>query len=681
MRQIRLPSTAIETQYTKFGGGVDMTTPVMAIAPGCALSAVNYEPGLNGGYKRIDGFERADGRPQPSAASYTYLQTDGYSDLAPGQLVTGSVSGASGVVVYLDARYKGVCVSKVAGEFNQADQLRVAGVAKAALNTTPSPRGCRDAYGDSMALAAAADLYRADIGAVPGSGPVRGVWMHAGVLYAFRDNVAKTACVMWKATAVGWALVAMPEEIVFENGGLNLLDGATLTQGAVTATIRRVVLQTGALQGNVNAGRLVLANRAGGNFAAGAATVGGQAITLKGGHSQIVLQPGGRYEFVSSNFTGSTATRRMYGCDGVNRAFEFDGATFVPISTGMAIDAPKFITVHKKKLFLAFGGSVQYSGDGLPYQWTVLVGANEIGMGDDITGMAIQAGDTLAIFTRNSSWQLNGNTSNSFSLLPISAESGAMPYTVQTVGKTLALDDRGVVSTDRTQAYGNFLQATISAAIQPAVEMMRKHVAGSTVYRNRNQYRLFGTDGSILMLGMSDGGTLGFTMGQYPIKPTCFATCEDAAGNDAVFFGADNGMVYQADAGSSFDGEPIEALLRMPFNNISSPRYRKRFRKAVMDLSSKGYTTVRFQPEFSFGDPDIGTHRLQSGQTTGQGGYWDVDNWDEFFFDAQLVTAPEFSIEGTGLNMSLLFYTVSAIDLGHVLQGMLIHFSIRRLSR
>lgn len=684
MRQVQIKPAPIETAYVKFAGGLDLTTPVLSLAPGSALDAMNYEPGLMGGYRRIDGYERFDGRLAPSAATYTYLEgaLNGSPALVIGATVTGATSGATGVAVVIDTAMGAVSVTKTVGTFVAGEQIKVGATVVGNLTIAPSPRGYRTALGDAQALAAAADQYRTSIGAVPGSGPVRGAWMHQGVLYAWRNAADGATCAMYKATAGGWVLVPLGEEILFTNANVNVKDGVTLTQGAVTATVARVVLQTGSLASGVNTGRLVMSGRAGGNFSAAAATTSGAGtITLGGPQQQIVLLPGGRFECLSTNFTGSTATYRMYGCDGVNRAFEFDGTTFVPITTGMAVDAPKFIVEHKKKLFLTYKGSVQYSGDGLPYQWTILTGAGELGMGDDITGLAVQAGDTLAIFTRSSSYQLNGSTTNTFQLLPISKEIGALPYTVQVIGKTLGLDDRGVVSTDRTQAYGNFVQGTISQRVQPIIDRLRTKAAGVAVYRNRAQYRIYGTDGSGIILAFSDQGLLGITQLQYPVAPTCFASCEDSTGKDVVFFGASNGFVYQADIGSSFDGTAIEAYLRMPSNTLGSPRQRKRFRKAVLSMSATAYAAIRFQPEFSDGDPDVGTHRLQTGEAVGAGGYWDVNNFDTFFYDARLVSSPAFSVEGTGLNMALLFYSSSTYDLGHVLQGMQIHFSPRRLER
>lgn len=671
-------------KYINFSGGLDLSTPVLSLAPGSALDAMNYEAGQKGGYTRIDGFERVDGRPAPSAATYHYLEGAMVSIPALGDTVTGQTSGATGVVVKFDVTLGAVCVTKLTGTFVAGEVIKVGATTIGTLNIAPSKRGYRDALNDAAALAAAADLYRADIGKVPGEGSVMGAWMFQGVTYAWRNAVGGASAAMFKSTAGGWAQVALGEEISFTNANTFVLEGATLTQGGVTGLIKRVVLQTGSLASGVNTGRIIMASHSGGNFAAGAATApgfGAGTLTLSGASTAITLAPGGRYECLNTNFAGSTATYRMYGVDGKNRAFEFDGTTFVPIATGMAVDTPKFIIEHKKKLFLTFKGAVQYSGDGNPYVYTLLQGANEIGLGDDMTGLAVQPGDTLALFTRNSSHQLNGVTNSSFTLTPISKEVGAIAYTVQVVGKTFALDDRGLIVTENVQAYGNFAQSAISAQVQTIIDQLRTKIAGSAVYRGRNQMRIYGTDGSGIIASFDGGKLRGFTQLQYPVNPTCFACTEDATGKDIVLMGADNGYVYQCDRGSSFDGAEIESYLRMPFNNIDSPRMNKGFSKAILEMTAAGYAAIRFQPEFNYGDPDIGTHILQSGAVVGSGGYWESANWDQFFYDARLVSQPEFDITGSGLNMALLFYSKSAIDLGHQLQGMIIHYWLKRLKR
>lgn len=686
MKPFRMPPDDVRQDYVKFGGGLDLSSPVLSIKPGRSIDAVNYETGINGGFKRIDGYERFSGKPAPSDATYVYVEVAVTGAVNVGATVTGATSGATGVVVKVDSgALPALALTKVTGNFTKGETLNVAGLPVGTTSTVYAAlaRGYRDALNDAVALAAAADNYRADIAVVPGSGKVLGVWMYNGTVYAFRNNAGGTAADMYKSTNTGWVKVDLGFELAFtSNVTTEIKDGDTITgaTSAATAVVKRVVLQSGDWASSNAKGRLIFSSVTGAfaaeNIKVGATVVG--AITNNA--TAITLQPNGRYEFVNYNFAGSTATYRMYGCDGVNRAFEFDGTTFVPIATGMTQDNPKFIKAWKKKLWLAYRGSLQNSGDGLPYKWTVVTGANELGIGDDITGLQIQAGEVMAVFARNSSHQLQGSTTNTFQLLPISDETGAIAYTSQNIGRTYALDDRGVVQTVRTQTYGNFEQGTISRDAQPVIDAIRSKAIGSVVYKSRNQYRVYGNDGSGFIMTFA-GETPAVTHLLYPVKPTCFCAGEDASGKDVIFFGADNGFVYQADKGSSFDGEAIEAYLRMPFNNLSSPRHRKRYRKAVLEMSAAGYSSIRFQPEFSYGDPDVGTHRLQTGEVLGAGGYWDISNWEAFFYDARLVSSPEFSIEGTGINMALLFYSKSAIDLGHTLQGMLIHYSVRRLSR
>jgi hypothetical protein len=767
MRLDRIPDARVETQRVSFFGGIDQTSPALDVKPGNALDAVNYEPGLLGGYKRIDGYERRDGRPAPSAATYTYL--DGaFPFLANGTTVTGATSGASGIVVKSDgiaasattaAAPGALIVSKVSGAFVPGETIKAGGVAQGQL-ARAMLRGYADAKNDAIALAAAADLYRIDIQAVPGIGPVLGAWMYKGVLYAFR-NVSAGECAMYRESAAGWTRVTFGQQMQIQQpsfpvttssgavnwtahglvagalvqfsgtlpaslkpnvsyyvlnptantfqvtassggaaiaveaiaGGLTclpqaqqLLEGATVTgaTSGATATIARAAVRTGAWASFGMTATLVLAaGTVNGAFQAGELlrVAGAPCASAVNTNTQLTLKPGGRFEFINYAFTGASASRRMYWADGVNPAFEFDGTTLCPIYTGMAIDTPKFIRAHKLKLFLSFISSVQHSGDGTPYAWTLLSGADEIGIGDDVTGMAVQAGDTLAIFGRNSSFQLNGSTNDDFTLLPISSEIGAVPYTVQTIGKTLALDDRGIISTDRSQVWGNFVQSTVSQQVQTLIDSMRGKAIGCMVYRSRNQYRLFANDGTGIIATFNDQGLIGITRLIYPVAPTCFYNCEDAAGHSLQFFAGPDGYVYQTDVGSSFDGQAITAYLRLPFNNINSPRLRKRFRKAVMDMSAVAYASIAFQPEFSYGSPDVGTHRFQTGETAGAGGYWDTSSWDGFSYDASVVAAPEFSIEGTGLNMGVLFYSSLNYDLGHILQGLVLHFSIRRLSR
>lgn len=686
---MKLLSVPIQTTYVKFGGGLDLISPVLSIKPGMCLSAMNYEPGIAGGYARIDGFERSDGRPSPSDAVYYYAAYTLTGTVAVGNTITGATSAATGYVMEVGTGF--FTFTKLTGAF-QVEQIKVGGTVQGTLTALPILNGQRLGYDDAVSLNAAADVYRADILKVNGAArPIRGIWIYKGVRYAFQDDAAGTGCDMYKSTTGGWTKVALGKELAFTSGGTYVLtvgDVITGETSAATATITGISLESGTYAAGTAAGHITFASQTG-TFQAETIKVGANlnVANIAGDSVAITLSPLGVYEFVNYNFYGSTDTLKMYGCNGVNKAFEFDGTAFIFIRTGMTVDKPSHITAYKKQLFLSFYGSSQNSGVGTPYSWSPILGATEIGLGDTITGYAPQV-NALIIYSRNSTNQLLGSSAADFVLSLISDRAGAIAGTIQTLSSTYGLDDQGVRRISRTQAYGNFDDVTVSARIQGLIDTIRTKVVTSSVYRPKSQYRLYGSDGSGLILSLEPGptaynadGVLGFTEFKYQVNVTCVCSGEDSTGKDVVFFGADNGYVYQADKGSSFDGEPIQAWLRLPFNNIQSPRVIKRYRKATLELSSVGYMSIRFQPDFSYGDPNVAPHILQTATEQGTGGYWDVDTWGTFFYDARTVNTPEFDITGSGLNMGLIFYSKSDIDQGHTLQGLLVSYTPRRIAR
>ncbi len=680
---MKIPQVPISTNYVKFASGLDLISPVLSINPGMALSAMNYEPGVDGGYPRIDGFERLDGRPSPSAAVYYYLAYTLTGAVAVGNTITGVTSAATGYVIQVGTGY--LTITKLTGTFVSGEVINVAASPQGTLTAAPILGGHRSGYDDAVALNAAADVYRADILKVNGAArTIRGGHIYKGVNYVFQDNVGASASEMYKSTTGGWVLVALGRELSFTSGGVYVVaEGNTITgaTSAATAVITRVVLESGSWAAGTAAGRLIFASQTG-VFVAENLNVGANldVATIAGNASAITLSPLGTYKCVTNNFTGSTDTARMYGCNGVDRAFEFDGTVFVPLRTGMTVDKPTNIAAYKKQLFLSFYGSSQNSGLTTPYIWSAVTGASEIGIGDTITNYAPSA-KALLIFSRNKASQLTGSSVSDYVLDTLSETAGAISNTVQILGATYGLDDQGIRQISRTQSFGNFDESNVSERIQRLIDTMRTKVVASSVYRARGQYRLYGSDGSGIIMTVKNEAVVGFTEFQYPVNVTCAWSGEDSTGKDVVFFGADHGYVYQADKGSSFDGEEIEAYLRLPFNNTNSPRVIKRYRKALLEMSSVGYTSIRFQPEFDYGDSYFAPHMLQTATGQGTGGYWDVSTWGQFYYDARTVNSPEFDITGSGLNMALIFYSKSDIDLGHKLEGMLVHYTPRRLAR
>lgn len=534
----------------------------------------------------------------------------------------------------------------------------------------------------SQSIVDAASVLRTPISAPPGSGPVRGVCIYNNAVYAFRDNSGATAGGMWVSSASGWVGVYLGEEVEFTNANASVDAGDTLTQGGVSSSIQKVIVETGSLASGVNTGRLIVTGRTGGNFAAGAATTTGSGdVTLSGAQTAITLPAGGRYQFDVYNFLGGTASIKMYGCNGVGRAFEFDGAVFASIRTGAAVDTPTFVKAHRKYLYLAQGSSLTNSSIANPFRYVAGEGAVENAMGDTITGIVSMTGESLGILCRNSSFSLAGSSTSDWVTNTIRADVGAVPYTAVSMSDTFMLDDRGVTSLRAAQEYGNFADATLSRKIQYTIDKIRTKVIGSYVSRQKGHYVLLMNDGTTLTMCINTGQLFGFLEGRLGFIPSCVWSGEDSSGVERVFMGSTAGMVYEMDKGSTFDGADIESFIKIYYYNSKSPRVRKRYRKLVLEMTAALYAQIKFRGEYTYGDPNVAQTGGTLFEVGGSGGSWDFSSWGEFFWGSQDISQPEVSLEGTGLNIALTFYSKTKLDFGHTLQGAVLHYSMRRQQR
>lgn len=683
-QEVAMPQ--VRREFINFDGGLDTETPPLRLKSGFCYEAQNFEPDINGGYSRIEGYERFDGQPKPSDAIYTTLEVTITGSVIVGDTVVGVTSAATGVVIALGAADAYLVLTKVTGIFNASETLNVSASPEATTTAAPVVGGAPTPILDAQYFNLASDEYRTDIAIVPGSGNILGVWLHGNVVYAFRNNAGATAAVMHKSTSAGWVAVALNNEILFTVGDGDIDEGDTLTQTGTTATILRVVITSGSLATSDAAGKLIIGAVTSGPYASGAATTtGAGTLTLTGAETALTLAAGGRYEFVNANFGGGINTQRMYGCDGVNRAFEFDGTVYVPIDTGMTTDTPEHIHFHKNYLFLSFISSVQHSAIGDPYVWSAIFGAGELAMGDLVSGFMSQPGSelggSLQITTKNKVSILYGSGTSDWNLVTYTEDLGAFEYTLQKMEKTLFLDDIGVTMMQTAQAFGNFASASISQRIKSFINAQRSLVVGSCLIRDKNQYRIFFSTGYVLIVTISNGKLRGMMPALFNDPATCVSHGEMTDGSQAAFFGSSTGMVYQQEKGTSFDGDAIEAYIFIAFNFPGGQRMRNRFRHASFEVRGFGYT------EFSFSyDIDYSTTLIsQPGSVTKQVNLaalnWDTFTWDAFIWDGVTLTPEEASLDGTGENISLKLATSGDYFFPIRFSGVTLTYTPRRLMR
>lgn len=672
-------------------GGLDMVSSALAKKSGFCISVDNYES-VRKGYKRRRGYERFDGQAKPSEAGpLKDINFDaGTTEPSVNDKIVGATSGAVGYLhadaIVTSGSWVGndaagyFLARNVTGTFVDDEDLEVSASKIAEADGTQTEPVYESDDAEENFRQAAIEQARTLIAKVPGSGSVLGVFTLNGSTYAVRDNVGGTAAVLHKATTTGWSSQSLGHTIDFTSATAAFVEAETLTGGTsgATATIERVVLTSGAWDGT-GAGYLVLSSISG-TFQSETVTSASGSATAGGAQDAITLPAGGRYYTVDHNFFGQSGKRRIYGVSGTTYAFEWDGTVFAPIRTGLseALDKPTHVAVLSNHLFLAYtGGSLLFSATGLgtstaSISFLALDGAGELTLGQDPTGMLRESKTALIVTGRNCVAYIMGYDKNDMALRFVSEDSGAISDTLQVVGPVMFMDDIGMRRMRASRSIGDWSIDIATPQIEPLFETKRNGgVTPIASFRNRRkeQYVVLFSDGTVLnvYLGRRDPEPMTQTLG---FTPTCATSGEDSSGDEIILAGDDEGWVYELDAGQSDDGTAMEFYLKLPFSHLSTPDTVKRWHSALLEAESDAaQVDVAAYFDFDYGAADGDDGASDDLSIYGQGGYWDISTWNEFYWDAPVHNRARVDIQGRGANCSMTIAGTSTYLDSHVWQS------------
>ena len=664
-------------------GGVNIVDAHSLLAWGMVTAGAKNMECLSGnGYRRIDGYERVDGNTAHLSSLATYKRipftSGGNSPINAGATVTGSTSGATGRALVHEVTsgstsdgdaVGNLYIFPLSGTFVSGESLLVGGLDLATASDTAKTQSLADAS-YKAALRAARNYVRSLCVPPSGSGATLGVFTLEGTHYCFRNNAGGTAAVLHKTTTSGWQAINLGHVIEFTNANASVGEGDTLTQGGVTATIKRIVMQVGTLDSGVNAGRMVITTPSGGSFAAGAASsTGSGSLTLVAASAATTLSPGGRYEIIKHNFLASSDGARFYGCDGVNNGFEFDPVdeVYVPILTGMPDDKPNHVAVHLGRLWFSFpGGSLQWSSAAIddffePYLWSVIIGAGELGAGDEITGIKSLKQDQLAVMCKNSAFVLYGSSFVQNNFARLMDKTGCVEHALDEIaGSTICADAMGTYFLSAAAEYGDFKPNALSRNIQQIIDDKINDIRCTVVSRTKNQYRIYFGD----MTGVTATFAGTKLSGWYPFELAhqinCIYAGEDSDGSELIIAGTDDGNVVLIDSGPSFDGEYVTAMVALPYVNLGSPRDFKRFYAVFPEIKTPRPIDVTLYTSFdSGGSPGSAVAPAELGAS---GSVWGESVWGDAYWGAQIIGTPTFDIDGIGLSMRCVFKHHDDVD-------------------
>lgn len=687
----RAPSNFSPIQHDRIDlkGGLDQITPTLSLPPGVCRDSVNFEVSVTGGYSRIGGYERFDGHTAtPSNASYQTLSLTALGAITAGVAINGQTSGATATCCGVTQNAMApntIGYTNTTGVFLVGENIRIGGVTQGVV--TQLGTGITDTLTAATFLAGAADVYRALISAVPGSGPVRGVYFLNGIVYAWRDNAGATVENIYKSTTSGWVQVTYGSEISYITGaGTAPVIGNTITGGTSGATgvIAAVVQQTGGTVWVASTGRFILTGITGTFQNGEALKVAG--VTIATSSSLAVLiqpTPGGTYYLTSGNLgAGPTAKTKIYGADGVNRGFEFDGTTYVPITTGASPDKPTCVQVHRSYLWFSFGPSLQFSSLALPYQWSIITGAGEIAMPESITNLLALPGrqDTgaMGLWSATNTWILYGSSTADFKLVSFNIGTGALFNTAQNMADTYVMEMRGVLNLQTTLNYGNFDPASLTLQLRPFVQTHRNITNCAALNRERSQYRVFFNDGYALYLTFFNKEFMGAMPILFPNKVVCVAAGAPSTTGESSFFGSDNGFVYQMDTGTSFDGATIGSYFTLTFDSTAQHRQLKRYRRLSLEVKGSSYAILGVSYQLAYNRTLVAQPQSANYSLPFQLTQWDNFTWDSFVWDGVGLAPTEADLVGTAENIAISVSHSSNYSQPFTINTMTIDYSWRR---
>ncbi len=689
-----------KSDYAPLTGGFDQSSSALAVKPGRLVACLNMEEVFGEqGYAFIKGYERFDGRVRPSQANYAIQPFDtGATAIAAGDTVTNAGTATALVVsvTLTSGSWAGgnaaghLLLTNLVSSWADNDPIRVGGVQRALASdiTEVGSPGYED---HQAALTAVREYLRALILKPVGSGAILGGAVFNGVVYCVRNVADGTTATLWRSTSAGWVSV----KTGLHAGGTYKFQSANFT-GAVDRL---------ALYGVSGRSRLFEVRID--NTVTFAAPIWGSEATST---SNVLIGTGAKTFTVVETARSWTAGEALTIWNIGNTANSMVGTvTAYNSGTGQLdmnitsvtgagtlasweigrtdySDKPKRVIEHKNHLFLGYpNGQLQTSNVGDPMVYTST--AALFGIGEEITDLVSLKGEALAIFAAKKIDVLRGSSALDWDKSTYSDNTGAIADTAQeNGGNAIFLDSKGLTTLQATQAFGDFDNAIFSRDIKKSLDERRGQEVGSRMALNNYQYRLYFDDGTNLRFTIMTGNAaitprdVSPSLSVYDHVPNCLFGGVMADGQERMFFGATDGYLMEEDVGTSFDGEDIYYAIRLPFNHFKSPASDKQFHKLELELVCPDALTLNFRQLFDYED---GTFVFGGGEAEllGEGGQFDISDFDTFSFDRPTTSRSESAIDGQGRNMALMFWCESDFVRPATLQGVLTYYSLLGIRR
>jgi hypothetical protein len=636
-----MPSTR-QTYPIEFKGGLvtNMSPLQQGInAPGSARTLRNFEPSIEGGYRRILGYTKYNssiippyGAPVVHGASQSGItliignihQTPEAGDTLTVAGITGTYTIASGGVSYDATNNRATLTLTGALDSSPAN---AAAVTFATTTSKYLALGC-GVFLDKVIVARNDDLF----------------------------NVSSSTVTHINVPNYGTVLVNGASQ----TGSSLIVDGLTAAPqaGDVFKVAGIDLVYTVTADATVSSGGATLAI----NPALDSSPADNAVITFL----STSRESAGKTRFSRYNYTG---TEKIAIVDGTNVPALYDNTTFTALNDCPTdVNGAGFVVNFKNQLFFGKSNLLTFTAPYTDNDFTAAAGSGTISLGAVITGLIVFR-QQLIIFTESSIFQLVGNTLADFQLQPVTTDIGCVDTdTIQEVGGDIMfLGPDGLRLLSGTDRIGDFGLGVVSKTIQKEVTsfITANTSFASVVIRNKSQYRILGYNTNITqenaqgILGtqFSGQGGEGMAWGELRGIRAYVADSRFYQNVETIVFANDDGYLYQMEDGNSFDSLNIQTTFATPFMPINDPRIRKTFYKAFLYTDPQGSVSFDMSLKLDFDQRNsIQPTQINFDNDTGEVAFYGSAVFGSAaVYSNKLVTLFETQLIGSGFTASIQF--------------------------
>ena len=575
-----------QTYAVEFNGGlITNLSPLQhgANAPGSARVLRNFEPSIEGGYRRIEGFDKYDDNlVPPYGAPVVHGSGQTGTSLVLGNIHTEPEDGDTFTIAGVSGTY----TIDTSGVSYDATNNRATLTLTTSLDSSPTNAA-------AVTFTSTTSNYR-----------INGIASWEDSVIVSRNNS------IFQTTGSGFTHINVPNYgTVLVDGGSQtgtslVVDGLTAAPqaGDVFKIAGVDLVYTVTVDATVSSGGATLSI----NPALDSSPADNAAITFLSTSRDGTV----KFRFARYNFDG---TEKIVMVDGTNAPAIYDDTTFTVLDDApIDVVGANHVVNFKNQLFFSKGSNLSFTAPFTDNDFTAASGAGTINVGNAITGLIIFR-EQLIIFSERRISRLVGSTIADFQLQPVTMDTGCIEEdTIQEVGGDIIfLGPDGLRSLATTDKFGDFSIGVISKPIQTETNRLisQNTSFASVVIREKSQYRILGYNANITTDAargiLATQTEQGIQWAELRGIRAYVADSNYNASTEVVVFGHDDGYVYQMESGNSFDGANISASFATPFIPVNDPRLRKTFYKMFLYTDPQGSFTANVSLKYDFEEADV----------------------------------------------------------------------------